>query len=312
MEWLEGTMKSINSSPSRRTPKIRYLRNIILAVLGSILFLMLTLVPAWLTYQDTHPTRYPVGDISPADLGFDFIDVVVETKDGITLRGWYVPSKNGAAVIMLHAYNGNRTGVIYHAALLAEKGYGVLLCDMRAHGESGGDISARGQEAYPDVEAMLDYLETRSDISQGRLGILGLSRGATIALYGTALDQRIKAVVAEGVGCPTFTDWFSMSSWKGKLYTPILWEYFLFTGLATDVLRPEPLLQAIKRISPRALLLISAGSENIYAREYISVAGEPKEHWEREEPGHIDALFTHPQEYTERVLPFFEQSLLSP
>ena len=89
-----------------------------------------------------HPPRFPIGEVSPADLGLDYIDVTLSTEDSLTLRGWYIPSTNQAAVILVHAFSGNRTGTIYHAALLAKHGYGVLLYDTRTQGESEGDLGA--------------------------------------------------------------------------------------------------------------------------------------------------------------------------
>ncbi|NIP97687.1 MAG: SUMF1/EgtB/PvdO family nonheme iron enzyme, partial [Akkermansiaceae bacterium] len=74
------------------------------------------------------------------------------------------------------------------------------------------------QEAYPDYDwAMLavwawggmrvvDYLETRDDVDQGRIAITGHSRGGKAALLAGALDERITLVApcqsgAGGAGC---------------------------------------------------------------------------------------------------------------
>ena len=64
----------------------------------------------------------------------------VRTSDGVKLAGWYVPSRNGAAVI---AFPG-RSGPLEHARMLARHGYGVLMLDMRGQGESEGDPNAFG------------------------------------------------------------------------------------------------------------------------------------------------------------------------
>lgn len=54
------------------------------------------------------------------------------TSDGARLAGWYVESRNGAAVIRSPA-------VQRHAAMLIRHGYGVLVFDRRGEGESEGD-----------------------------------------------------------------------------------------------------------------------------------------------------------------------------
>ena len=56
------------------------------------------------------------------------------------LEGWYVPSRNGAAVI---AFPGRKSPQ-RHARMLARHGYGVLLFDRRGEGRSDGDPNAFG------------------------------------------------------------------------------------------------------------------------------------------------------------------------
>src|SRR6187200_1349087 len=75
-----------------------------------------------LAYVVTHASR-PV--VPRADLGAAHEEVSITTADGLELRGWYVPSKNGAAVI---AFPG-RAEPQPHARMLVRHGYGVLLFD---------------------------------------------------------------------------------------------------------------------------------------------------------------------------------------
>ena len=56
----------------------------------------------------------------------------------MTLAGWYAPSRNGAAVVLLHGAGSTRSNVLDEAVVLAEHGYGVLMLDARGHGESAG------------------------------------------------------------------------------------------------------------------------------------------------------------------------------
>jgi pimeloyl-ACP methyl ester carboxylesterase len=72
------------------------------------------------------------------DLGAPKRPVTLTTANGLELRGWYMPSRNGAAVALMHGTGGNRLGVADHARLLARHGYGVLLCDFQGHGASDG------------------------------------------------------------------------------------------------------------------------------------------------------------------------------
>ena len=94
-------------------------------------------LPFLASYVLTHTARVFV----PMDrVGAPHEDVTFTTADGLRLRGWYVPSKNGAAVISFPG----RKGTQKPARMLARHGYGVLLFDRRGEGESEGDPNAWG------------------------------------------------------------------------------------------------------------------------------------------------------------------------
>ncbi|MFC5263172.1 alpha/beta hydrolase [Kribbella qitaiheensis] len=88
-----------------------------------------------------------VGSTTPGDRGLPFSEVRFATADGIILAGWYIPSRNRAAVVLLHGAGSTRSSVLEHAVVLARHEYGVLLFDARGHGRSGGramDFGWRG------------------------------------------------------------------------------------------------------------------------------------------------------------------------
>jgi hypothetical protein len=57
--------------------------------------------------------------------------------------------------------------------------------------------------------------------------------------------------------------------------------------------------------------LISAGADNQINQVYYEAAREPKTLWARAESGHIDSLFSHYEEYEERVIAFLDEALLT-
>ena len=206
-------MSSLGSLKGKRMKLIKRDRQyyINLAKFAGWIILIVTLVlyfgiPIYQVYLAMHPARFPIGDISPADFDLEYEDVAIFTEDEIQLQGWYIPSKNHAAVILVHAFNGNRTGTIYHASLLAKHGYGVLLYDTRTQGESGGDLYALGWEDHLDILAAIEYLQQRQEIDSDKIGVLGLSAGAKAALYAATQSDEIAAVVAEGTRWRTFDD----------------------------------------------------------------------------------------------------------
>ena len=127
-------------------------------------------MPLSLSYVFTHAARAVV---PRAELGATLEQVAFETADGLTLKGWYVPSRNGAAVIAAPG----RAGSQKQARMLVRHGYGVLLFDRRGEGESQGDPNAFGWDASNDMRAAVAFLQRRPDVENGRIGGIGLSVG---------------------------------------------------------------------------------------------------------------------------------------
>jgi predicted alpha/beta hydrolase len=112
----------------------------------------------------THKFREPI-DGPPSEA---YEPVSFAASDGLRLSGWYRPSQNGAAVVLVHGGGGDRTGAESHAELLARHGYGVLLYDARGRGESEGSPNAFGWGWDEDVAGALAFLrERRTSIPGG-------------------------------------------------------------------------------------------------------------------------------------------------
>src|SRR3954453_333289 len=178
----------------RRTPHRwwRYLRRLLLGVAGALAINELAL-PMPGAYMATHSLPAVV---NAPHLGAATTDVTLRTSDGLSLGGWYVPSRNGAAVIVFPG----RAGTQGQARLLVEHGYGVLLVDRRGEGASDGDGNLLGWGGERDIYAALDYLEQRPDVDPGRIGGIGLSVGGELMLQAAARDDRLSAVVSDGAG----------------------------------------------------------------------------------------------------------------
>jgi hypothetical protein len=108
-------------------------------------------------------TQKPRQRVDATALKVPHQEVTLHTSDGLALAGWYVPSHNRAAVLVVHGGGGSREGVAAHAAMLARHGYGVLLYDARGRGESEGRADGYGWTWGKDVAAALAYLERRPD-----------------------------------------------------------------------------------------------------------------------------------------------------
>ena len=282
----------------------RYARRGLLAVAG-VVIAMLVMFPLGFTYVVTHTARAVV---PPDHLGVAHERVTFTTSDGLKLAGWYVPSKNRAAVIAFPGRNGPQR----QTRMLARHGYGVLLFDRRGEGESQGDPNAFGWGGEKDIEAAAAFLQGRPDVDPDRIGGLGLSVGGELMLQAAAERAALKAVVSEGGGSRSVGEYLEM---PGAGRSPqILTEVMISAGLSLfSNQRPPPLLQdLVGRIAPRPVFLIWAthgvDTEALNPR-YFAAAGEPKTLWELPEARHTGAIRARPAEYERRVVGFFDRAL---
>ena len=111
--------------------------------------LLFAIMPLFAALYLTHK---PGVQVAAADLQVAHQDVVVHAGDGVELPAWYVPSRNGRAVIVLHGSGGNRGGSAKsRIELLARHGYGVLAYDARR-----GD--GLGWTWYSDLYGAIAYI----------------------------------------------------------------------------------------------------------------------------------------------------------
>jgi hypothetical protein len=273
------------------------------AFVGAYLFL----APFLTTYVLTHSARAFV----PVDhVGAPHEEVSFTTSDGLRLRGWYVPSRNGAAVI---AFPG-RKGSQKPARMLARHGYGVLLFDRRGEGQSEGDPNAWGWVGYRDVNAAVRFLQRRPDVQRERIGGIGLSVGGEMMLEAAARTPGLKAVVSEGAGERSVREMLDIT--RSDKWLSITSYAALTAGIAifSNHTPPPSLKDLVGRIAPTPVFFIYGehgqdGERNLNPT-YYSAAREPKTLWEVRGSGHVGGITAQPQEYERRIVDFFDRALL--
>jgi uncharacterized protein len=284
----------------------RYLRRVLVGA-ASVLILYLCVAPFLMTYVLTHSARAFV----PANaVGAKVENVSFTTKDGLRLRGWYVPSKNGAAVISFPGRKGSQKP----ARLLAAHGYGVLLFDRRGEGESDGDPNAWGWHGYRDVDAAVAYLRRRPDVEPGRIGGIGLSVGGEMMLEAAARSRGLNAVVSEGAGERSFREFLDMRTSGKWLGAPQYAALSAGISLFADATPPPSLKDLVGRISPTPVFFIYGEHGQEGERDlnptYFAAAHAPKQIWEVPGSGHVGGIRARPKEYEARVTGFFDSTLL--
>jgi dienelactone hydrolase len=283
----------------------RYLRRALIAVAGFVVAFQLVL-PVALSYGFTHVARAVV---PAADLRAPYEEVTFRSTDGLRLHGWYVPSRNGAAVI---AFPG-RKGPQRPARILARHGYGVLLFDRRGEGESEGDPNALGWAGDRDLKGALAFLRTRPDVEPGRIGGLGLSVGGELLLETAAETDELAAVVSEGAGIRSVREQLELSGVTRWLAAPQWAAITAATAVFSNHTPPPNLKGMVGRIAPRPVLLVYAthgqGGEELNPT-YRDAAGPSATIWEIPDARHTGGIEARPAEYERRVIAFFDGALL--
>jgi len=179
----------------RKRPKLR--RLLFVATTGLFLFFFLVL-PVALSFLITNSRfRFPErGPRDPSAVGLEMQDVEFRSDDGILLRGWWNPGETGKPVIIfVHGLNRTRREHLERAAESHKRGYGVLLFDLRNHGESGRAYTTLGVAESHDVCAARDFLK---NTAPGRAQILwGVSLGASTSLLAEPRCPGSAAIISD-------------------------------------------------------------------------------------------------------------------
>jgi uncharacterized protein len=293
---------------SRKTgdrPWRRYTRRLVIAA-ATAFAAVAVLLPFAIAYVVTHTLR---AEVPRANLGAAYETVEFSTSDGLRLRGWYIPSRNGAAVISFPG----RASSQKRAKLLARHGYGVLLFDRRGEGESEGDPNAFGWQGERDIRAAVAYLRGRPNVDPERIGGIGLSVGGEMMIEAAAESSDLKAIVSEGASSRSVRDELANpgTPWHGIPGNAIA---TAATALFTNNLPPAPLKSLVPKIAPRAVFFIYGArgqpAEQPANEAFYAAAHSPKSIWEVPGSGHIGGTEAQPAEYERRVVAFFDQRLL--
>jgi alpha-beta hydrolase superfamily lysophospholipase len=254
------------------------------------------------------PVNCEVGS-PPADLIVE--SVTLESESGSKLATWYIPVRSAhATVVVVHGIGAHRGLMLDRARMLHDAGYATVLVDLRAHGESSGEMITLGHLERYDVQAAVDFARKREPTH--RIGLIGVSLGGAAALLAPALD--LDALVVESVYA-TIDEAIDnrvrlQHRWLGAVLKPLfLWQFRPRVGITADDLRPIDHIGAIG-----CPVLVATGENDVLtpvaeSRRLYDAASTPKEFVIFKGIGHENFLARDPVKYQDRVLKFFAKYL---
>ncbi|MDP2602730.1 MAG: alpha/beta fold hydrolase [Deltaproteobacteria bacterium] len=159
-----------------------------------VVFGFLVVISLWGFYTSIRPPKI-LSSLTPRDLKMGYEDASFRTADGLTLRGWYIPTARPTekTLILLHGYPADKGDILPALAFLHED-FNLLLFDFRYLGESEGSYSSAGAKEVEDLLAAIRFLKARG-IKE--VGVWGFSMGGAVALMALENAPEIRAVVSE-------------------------------------------------------------------------------------------------------------------
>jgi uncharacterized protein len=267
-----------------------------------------------------HPPAMSRLLIFPEQYSLPHERVSFATRDGLTLKGWWIPAPNPAerrTLIMCHGWGDNKGELLRETHFLnSEGGFNLLYFDTRSHGDSDGEITTIGYLETIDFDGAINYLRREKPEHVARLGVFGFSMGAAVAAMSMPDHAEIKAGVLES----PFTEYRRVVRQWGwnrfrMPYFPLvmitLWMLRFRVGTSrVDTYSPAAF---IGRIAPRPLFIIGGAEDSLMkesdVRRLFGLAGEPKTLWIVPAAAHGKCRSLAGLEYETRVINFFRRHL---
>lgn len=294
----------------------RRVRRIVAAIvsLAVMLFLSLYIGVSVVTAERlTRPTNHPLS-IDPRRISDDARAWSTRTPDGLTLRGWYLPTEQRRHLLVL--VHGMWSSWLEMAGLgrdLHGRGFDVLLFDLRGHGESDPSRLYLGRRERTDIRSVMEWAKSEG-FAHDRIGWLGYSMGGSTLLMEGARNPEIQVAVFDspyGDLPSLLKNQLSQHSGLPSWFNPGIllaarWVY----GVRTDDLVP---IRFARSWGERPVLLIHGESDTIVpvgqARELARTLGTSCLMLTLPGVEHVQAYPTDPEGYTRTVSSFFESHL---
>ena len=253
----------------------------------SSLFLLFVVSVSMVSYIAAYKTLHKEKQVllkTPKDYGLSFENIVFNSRDGLSLKGWWIEGNSDKVVIVAHGYGANRAGWsgtdkdgeskyldwLGVAPAMVNAGYSMLYFDFRASGESEGElITLCKLEAEDFIEALKWELKNKG---KKKVGFLGFSMGGNVVLRaGVELNRMIKDGEVESGAIITIGPYKystmigkSIEYWTSlpKFFTPLINQSAkIILGFdPVDEINPE---KYINKIAPLPIQFIQSEKDEI-------------------------------------------------
>lgn len=247
---------------------------------------------------------------TPENFDLEYEKISFKTNDGLTLRGWFIPSNHSNATIIVgHGFPFDKGNVLPVTKFL-NKNYNLLYYDFRSFGESDGKITTIAHKEQEDLLQAIEYLKEVKGAE--KIGVLGFSLSAANALLTNSKD--VSAIVSDSSFssvedllkkvywfCPGFTKYPFM--WMTSFYAKI------FLGIDFSEISP---MEKIKSVTTPILFIHGDKDSQISVEnsKQLHEKAPNSELWIIEGADHGMSYAVNPKKYEEKIMEFFDRYLL--
>ena len=253
----------------------------------------------------------------PSDYDLKSEPISFVSKDGLRLKALLLRTdslKPKGTIIMVHGIRAYKERFIPISKQITDKGYHVVLPDLRAHGESEGQYCTFGNKEKYDVSCLIDSLNALPNISANYI-IWGQSLGAAVSLQALAIDNRIKLGIIES----TFADYRQIVHDYSKntlgFEARYLVDYFIWLSeLIGDFKADETVpSKAAQQINQPVMVVHGKQDQRIkieYGQlNYNNLASTQKQFIKLDEANHLNVWHVGGDAYFNKVFSFIEENL---
>lgn len=248
--------------------------------------------------------------LHPESAGIPGLRTIAYKSGLLKIAAWHVPSQNGAAIILVHGTEADRSALLHEARVLAAAGFGILSLDLPGQGESDG-TSTWGVAEREAITAAGAWLRHQPNVQPNKIGALGMSMGAYVLAQAAKKDIGLGAVVL--AGCPTdAVEQTKIEFSKWGIFSEIpAYIALRASGMPLDMRA----IDVVGLIAPRPVLLIGGEFDTTVpaymARQLFDAARDPKELLIVPNAHHADYGLIAPESYDARIVDFFTRNLLA-
>jgi fermentation-respiration switch protein FrsA (DUF1100 family) len=253
--------------------------------------------------------------MTPFETGAEFEEVAFPSLTGeYVLRGWWLRRpETDRVVIGCHGYRGSKSELIGIATILWRAGLNVMIFDFNGHGAAIGAHVTLGYQEVQDLCAAIDYALER--IPSARIGLIGYSMGASVAIMGSIKRPVVRCVLADSPFARhrdvVAHNVQRITHLSGKTIAFLADRFLIYLGgyQSRDV---EP-VRDVAQLAPRPLFVIHGTADRtVPVEQSIQIyraAEQPKELWLAEGAEHCGAYFQDRGLYSARAVDFFLRNL---